>query len=386
MMYDFDKLVSRENTNSVKWDIVPKDIIPMWVADMDFTSPPEVIAALQERVSHGIFGYCGSHGGWLEALTQWMDRRHNYSPKLEWISTSPGVVAGLIMLVRALTESGDKIIIQPPVYRPFYNIARSNGCELVENPLYFDGLKYRLDFEQLKKVADSKTKLLILCSPHNPVGRVWEREELAALGEFCLENNITIISDEIHADLVLPTYQHTVLTAISKEIEENMIVVNAPSKTFNIPGIPASNIIIPNEKLRRNYLKVLKANSLYIPDVFAVTAATAAYTYGDNWLDELLLYLDANINLVANTIKERIPEIKLIKPEGTYLLWLDFRSLGYSDKELDTFIKENARLWLEPGINFGRGGNGFMRMNIASPRSRIQTAIEQLVTAIRTKA
>ena len=382
-MYDFDKIVSRETTNCAKWDTVEKGLLPMWVADMDFQSPPEVIAALKERAEHGIFGYSGGYGGWFEALMQWMEKRYSWAPQREWISTSPGVVAALFMLVRALTEPGDRIIIQPPVYRPFYYIASSNGCELLENPLYYDGRKYRMDLEQLRQQVDSRVKLLILCSPHNPVGRVWSREELLALGQFCLEHEITIISDEIHSDLVLPGYKHTVLASVSKELEQNMIVCNAPSKTFNIAGIPASNVIIANENLRSAYRQVLRSSGLALPNVFAVTAVEAAYTYGEAWLNELLLYLEENYRLASSFLAERIPEIKMVEPEGTYLLWLDCRGLGLNDKELDSFIKEKAKLLLEPGTIFGTGGSGFQRMNIACPRSRLLEALQRLETAVR---
>ena len=382
-MYDFDKIVSRETTNCAKWDTVEKGLLPMWVADMDFQSPPQVIAALKERAEHGIFGYSGGYGGWFEALMQWMEKRYSWAPQREWISTSPGVVAALFMLVRALTEPGDRIIIQPPVYRPFYYIASSNGCELLENPLYYDGRKYRMDLEQLRQQVDSRVKLLILCSPHNPVGRVWSREELLALGQFCLEHEITIISDEIHSDLVLPGYKHTVLASVSKELEQNMIVCNAPSKTFNIAGIPASNVIIANENLRSAYRQVLRSSGLALPNVFAVTAVEAAYTYGEAWLNELLLYLEENYRLASSFLAERIPEIKMVEPEGTYLLWLDCRGLGLNDKELDSFIKEKAKLLLEPGTIFGTGGSGFQRMNIACPRSRLLEALQRLETAVR---
>ncbi|MDD3899307.1 MAG: PatB family C-S lyase [Syntrophomonadaceae bacterium] len=382
-MYDFDKIVSRETTNCAKWDTVEKGLLPMWVADMDFQSPPQVIAALKERAEHGIFGYSGGYGGWFEALMQWMEKRYSWAPQREWISTSPGVVAALFMLVRALTEPGDRIIIQPPVYRPFYYVASSNGCELLENPLYYDGRKYRMDLEQLRQKVDSRVKLLILCSPHNPVGRVWSREELLSLGQFCLEHEITIISDEIHSDLVLPGYKHTVLASVSQELEQNMIVCNAPSKTFNIAGIPASNVIIANEKLRSAYRQVLRSSGLALPNVFAVTAVEAAYTYGEAWLNELLLYLEENYRLASSFIAEHIPEIKVIEPEGTYLLWLDCRGLGLNDKELDSFIKEKAKLLLEPGTIFGTGGSGFQRMNIACPRSRLLEALQRLETAVR---
>lgn len=382
-MYDFDKIVSRETTNCAKWDMVEKGLLPMWVADMDFQSPLQVIVALKERAEHGIFGYSGGYGGWFEALMEWMKKRYGWAPQREWISTSPGVVAALYMLVRALTEPGDRIIIQPPVYRPFYYVARSNGCELLENPLYFDGNKYRMDLEQLRQLVNGRVKLLILCSPHNPVGRVWSREELAGLGQFCLEHEITIISDEIHSDLVYSGYTHTVLASVSRELEQNMIVCNAPSKTFNIAGIPASNVIIANENLRRAYRRVIRESGLDLPNVFAVTAVEAAYTYGEDWLEELLFYLEDNYRLAASFIAERIPEIMLVEPEGTYLLWMDCRNLGLNDEELDRFIKEKAKLLLEPGTIFGTGGSGFQRMNIACPRPRLLEALQRLEKAVR---
>lgn len=382
-MYDFDRLISRENSNCLKWDAEGKGLLPMWVADMDFQSPPELIVALQERVRHGVFGYSGGYGNWFEALRQWMRKRYGWMPEREWISTSPGVVAALYMLVRAFTEPGDRIIIQSPVYRPFYYVARSHGCELLENPLYFDGQKYRMDLEQLRQEVDTRVKLLILCSPHNPVGRVWSWEELLALGQFCLEHEITIISDEIHSDLVFPGYKHMVMASVSREVEQNTVVCNAPSKTFNIPGIPASNVIIANEKLRSAYRRVLRGSGLDLPNVFAVTAVEAAYTYGEAWLEELLLYLEDNYRLASRFFAEQIPEIKVVEPEGTYLLWLDCRGLGLDDKELDSFIKEKARLLLEPGPVFGAGGSGFQRMNIACPRQRLEEALQRLKKAIR---
>ncbi len=382
-MYNFDQVISRKDTNSVKWDVVEHGVLPMWVADMDFQSPPEIIEALQKRVEHGVFGYCASYGGWFDALIEWMDRRHGWHPEAGWISTSPGVMVGIYLLIQALTEPGDKILIQPPVYGPFHQVARSNACELIENPLYFDGNKYRMDLEHLKQVIDPKVKLLILCSPHNPVGRVWDQEELTTLGQFCLEHGITIISDEIHADLVFPDYKHRVLTSISKEMEQNMIVCNAATKTFNIPGIPASNIIIPNKKLRSAYRKVLKSSSLFVPDIFAVTAVEAAYTYGEPWLNELLLYLQNNYDFAAEFLGKYIPEVKLTRPEGTYLLWLDFSELGLADDELNAFVKEKARIMLEPGTNFGTGGSGFLRMNIACPHSVLSEALTRLRTAIK---
>ena len=384
-MYDFDEIVDRRHTNSAKWDEVGEDLLPMWVADMDFKSPPEIISALEARARHGVFGYSGGDNGWYEALINWMRKRYGWELNHEWVSTSSGVVPALDMLVRALTEPGDRVIIQTPVYHPFFSVVGRNGRHLVENPLYFDGLKYRMNLEKLEQQIDSRTKLMILCSPHNPVGRVWSREELIALGELCLKHGIVVIADEIHSDLVFPGCQHTVFAAISPEFEQNCVICNAPSKTFNIAGIQASTIIIPNQKIRTAYYHVLHTGELGLPNVFAVTALEAAYTFGEAWLEELLVYIQDNYWFTKAFIEQRIPEIKVIESEGTYLVWLDCRGLNLSDQQLDEFIKEKARLVLSPGHIFGSVGIGFQRMNIACPRSLLEQGLQGLEAAVRAR-
>ncbi len=382
-MYDFDEIIARRHTNSAKWDEVGEDLLPMWVADMDFKSPPEIISALEARARHGVFGYSGGYDGWYEALINWMSKRYGWEVNKEWISTSPGVVPALDMLVRALTQPGDRVIIQTPVYHPFFNVVKRNDRQLVENPLCFDGHKYRMDLEKLKQQIDSRTKLMILCSPHNPVGRVWSREELAALGQLCIKHGIVVIADEIHSDLVFPGKSHTVFAAISPEFEQNCVICNAPSKTFNIAGIQASSIIIPNQKIRSDYHHVLHTSELGLPNVFAVAALEAAYTWGEAWLKELLVYVQDNYRFTQAFMEQRIPEIKLIESEGTYLVWLDCRGLGLSDEQLDKFIKEKARLVLSPGRIFGTVGTGFQRMNIACPRLLLEEGLERLEKAVR---
>ena len=382
-MYDFDEIIDRRHTNSAKWDEVGEDLLPMWVADMDFKSPPEIITALEARARHGVFGYSGGDNGWYVALINWMRKRYGWELNKEWVSTSPGVVPALDMLVRALTEPGDGVIIQTPVYHPFLSVVSRNGRQLVENPLYFDGLKYHMDLEKLEQQIDSRTKLMILCSPHNPVGRVWSREELVALGELCLKYGIVVVADEIHSDLVFSGCRHTVFAAISPEFEQNCVVCNAPSKTFNIAGIQASTIIIPNQKIRTAYHRVLHTSELGLPNVFAVTALEAAYTFGEAWLEELLVYVEDNYRFTKAFIEQRIPEIKVIESEGTYLVWLDCRGLGLSDEQLDIYIEEKARLVLSPGRIFGTVGTGFQRMNIACPRVLLEEGLQRLETAVR---
>lgn len=381
-MYNFDETVERRQTSCCKWDEVKgEDLLPMWVADMDFKSPPEVIAALENRVRHGVFGYSGCWDSWYEVLITWMKKRYSWEARREWIDNSPGVVASLNMLVRAFTHPGDQVIIQTPVYSPFYAAVRSNGCQLVRNSLILEDNKYRMDLSNLKSRMNSRVKAMILCSPHNPGGRVWSLEELRDLGEFCLERDIVVISDEIHCDLIFPGCQHNAFAAISPEFEQNSVILNAPSKTFNIAGIQAASTIIPNDKLRTAYRHVLSNSGMDWPNVFAVTAMEAAYTYGEAWLDEMMVYIRDNYLLVKSFIAERIPQIRVIESEGTFLVWLDCRGLGLDDQELNSFIKKEARLMLSPGHIFGEEGKGFQRINIGCPRSIVREALQRLESA-----
>lgn len=384
-MYDFDEIVERRQTHCCKWDEVKgEDLLPMWVADMDFKSPPEVIAALEARVRHGVFGYSGCWNSWYDVLINWMKKRYGWEARREWIDNSPGVVASLNMLVRAYTHPGDKVIIQTPVYSPFYSAVRNNGCQLVKNPLVLENNRYRMDLASLRSRIDSRLKAMILCSPHNPGGRVWNLGELKELGEFCLERDIVVISDEIHCDLIFPGGRHHVFAAISPELEQNSVILNAPSKTFNIAGIQAASTIIPNTKLRTAYRQVLAGSGMDWPNVFAVTAMEAAYKHGEAWLDEMMIYIRDNYLLVKSYIEERIPPIKVIDSEGTYLVWLDCRGLGLDDHELDVFIREKARLVLSPGHIFGTEGEGFQRINIGCPRGVLTEALQRLESAVKT--
>lgn len=384
-MYDFDEIIERRNSHCAKWDEVEKGVLPMWVADMDFKCPPEIIKALQRRVDHGIFGYSGGLESYFEAIINWMKKRHNWDVKKEWISSSPGIVPALDMLVRALTDPGDKVLIQTPVYYPFYKVINNNNRLLVENPLKFNGSKYEMDFADLEQKLVSGAKMIILCSPHNPGGRVWSREELKQLGDLCLKYKTIIVADEIHSDLVFPEYKHTVFSSISEELAQNSVLCNAPSKTFNIAGIQASTIIIPNKEIRTAFRKVINNNGLAFPNVFAVTALEAAYNYGEAWLEEMLVYLKANYDYLKYFIEKNIPVLKVFDSEGTYLVWVDFSNLGLNNEELDRLILEDAKLKLSPGHIFGTNGSGFQRINIACPRSVLKDGLNRLKAAVNSQ-
>lgn len=377
-MTDFDKKINRKGTNSIKWKAVAEDVLPMWVADMEFKSPPAVIKALKERAEHGVFGYTAEDNDYYQVIADWMKERHQWHLKKSWICNSSGIVSGISMLINTLTNPGEKVILQTPVYFSFFPMIKNNGRRIVENPLKFDGERYTMDFKDLENKIDSKVKILVLCSPHNPVGRVWEKEELKKLGEICLENNILIISDEIHADLVYPGNKHIPFPNLGEKYKNNSIVCTSPSKTFNLPGLEPGNIIIPDKKIRTSFLHTLKRNGITRPNIFAIEAVKAAYGQGEKWLQELLNYLWDNYIFLKKYIKENIPHIKVIKPEGTYLVWLDFRELGIEGKELEKLLKRKARVALTSGSSFGTGGRGYQRINIGCPRSMLEEALKRI--------
>lgn len=386
--YDFDQPVNRKNTQSYKWDQTERlfgsqDILPMWVADMDFPSPPEVIEALKQRADHGIFGYTLRSPEYYEAIAEWIEKRHGWTVHQEWLCYSPGVVTALSLLVSCLTEPEDKVIIQTPVYPPFYSVVKNNKRELVTNPLLLRNGRYEMDFEGLEGLIDSKVKLLILCSPHNPVGRVWSRDELDRLGEICLKNNIKVITDEIHSDLVFKPNQHIPYASLSDEHAVQSITCVAPSKTFNMAGLKTSTIIIPDPQIRRAYKERLTTLSLELESYFGSTATEAAYRMGEEWLEELLIYLKNNLEYLKEYIKSKIPAIKVIESEGTYLVWLDCRELGFIGKQLKDFMIKEAKLGLNDGTTFGSDGEGFMRLNFACPRSILVEGLERLESAVR---
>ena len=383
MKYNFDKVVNRFNTESIKWDIIEekyghKDVIPMWVADMDFEVAKPISEAIKKRASHEIYGYTLKGDSYYEAVINWMDKHHNWHIKKEWINYTPGVVPALNYIIRTYANSGDEIIIQTPVYHPFYSSVKNNGCIIVENPLIYENGSCKMDYEDLKKKITHRTKILVLCNPHNPVGRVWSKDELIKLGQICIENNILVVSDEIHFDLIYKGNEHTVFASISEEFAQNSVICTAPSKTFNSAGLQVSNIIIPNKKLRNLYNITLENNAGNEINSFAAVALEAAYNEGEEWLQQLLLYLGENLNFLMQYFEERIPKIKVIKPEGTYLVWIDCLALNMSPSELEEFFVKKVKVGFNDGILFGAEGARFQRINIACSRSVLKEALERI--------
>jgi cystathionine beta-lyase len=356
----------------------------MWIADMDFASPPEVTEALKKRVAHPLYGYTQRTEGYYNGLINWMKKRHGWSgiPR-DWILFSPGVVAGFTYAIQAYSQPGDKIILQPPTYYPMKNSILNNGRQLVDNPLQLVKGRYVMDYEDLEKKIDGRTKMILLCSPQNPVGRVWTRAELEQLVEVCEKKDILIISDEIHNDLILGKIKHTPTSIISEDAMQRTVTLVATSKTFNLAGLTNASAIIPNKKLRDAYQNVITNNSTHNTNIFGIVAQEAAYTKGEAWLEELLVYLRGNFKYFEEFINEKIPGLKVYPLEGTYLAWVDFTSLGMSDAELKEFMLKKAKLWLDEGTMFGVGGSMFMRFNIACPRSVLKQALERLEKAVK---
>lgn len=388
MNFDFDKVIDRKNTNSIKWDFTEKffgeaDVLPMWVADMDFEAPPQVTEALLQRVKHGIYGYSGFTDSYYQAVVDWMQKRHEWTVERDWISYCPGIVPALYWAVRAFTRPGDKVVLQSPVYPPFYAAIERHGCEVVNNPLKLTEGCYSMDFEDLEqKLADEAVKMLILCSPHNPVGRVWTREELARLAELCRQHNVIVVSDEIHADIIYTGHKHVPLASLSEEIAQISIICTSPAKTFNLAGLQTSNIIIPNKDLRTGFNQVMEDNGMHLPTIFGVKGLEAAYQYGEQWLEELLVYLQGNLEYLEHFIEEKIPRVKVVRPQGTYLVWLDMRELGLNDEELQKLLVQKARVALNSGAGFGQGGEGFARINIGCPRSVLVEGLRRIERAL----
>jgi cystathionine beta-lyase len=389
LVYDFDKIIDRTPTSSTKWSDTKKrtgvdDILSMWIADMDFESPPAVMEAIKERASHPLFGYTMRTDKYYDGFISWMKRRHGWGGiKRDWILYTPGVVAGFSFAIQAYSQPGDKVVIQPPVYYPFMRQILNNGRQIVENPLKIVDGGYLMDYEDLEKKIDGRTKMIILCSPHNPIGRVWKRDELEQLFEVCEKKDILIISDEIHSDLIIGKIKHTPMATISDEAMQRTVTLIAPSKTFNLAGLVNGSAIIPNDKLRDAYNNIIQNNSTRNTNIFGIVSQEAAYTKGEQWLDELLVYLRENYKYFDSFIKERIPGIKVYPLEGTYLAWVDCTSLGMNDAELRDFMLKKAKLWLDEGTLFGSGGSMFMRFNIACPRSTMKEALKRFEKAVK---
>ena len=390
MVYDFDTIIDRNPTHSTKWSRERMkqmtgfdDLIPLWVADMDFACAPEIVKAIQERAKHPIFGYTTPSEGFYTGLMKWMDKRHGWKGvEKEWILWSPGVVAGFSLAIQAYSQPGDKVVIQPPVYYPFMRQILCTGRQIVENSLIDRGGYYEMDFEDLENKIDDRTKMIILCNPHNPVSRVWKREELEKLADICKKKDILIISDEIHNDLILGDIEHTCIASLSEDTLQRTVTFVAPSKTFNLAGLTNGDAIIPNKKLRDDFQAQLKKGSGH-SNIFGLTAQDAAFNHGEAWLDELIEYLRGNLKFLKGFLAEKLPDFKLYPLEGTYLAWVDCSCLGMDDKALNDFMLNKAKLWLDEGTLFGTGGSMFMRINLASPRGILKKALENLEKAIK---
>ena len=388
MKYNFNEIIDRKGTDSLKYDFavergLPKDVLPLWVADMDFPVEDHIKEALIKAAEHAIFGYSDTKDDYFEVLSSWYERRFFWKVKKEWLVKTPGVVFAIAMAIQALTKENEAIIIQEPVYYPFSSTIRANNRKLVINNLVLKKDKYHIDFVDFeKKIVENNVKLFILCSPHNPVGRVWTREELQKLANICLKHKVYIFSDEIHSDLVYEKDTHTIFANLGKDVEDSCIVATAPSKTFNIAGLQVSNIWIANKKMRDAFKEAIDRAGYSQLNNMGLIATKAAYKYGEEWLEELKIYLKSNIDFVREFLKDKLPNIKLIEAEGTYLLWLDCRELGLSEKERQGLIQDKAKLWLDTGTMFGKAGAGFERINIACPRKTLEEAMNRLKEAI----
>ena len=393
MKYDFDKVIDRTNTHSVKWDknvlkefFETADILPLWVADMDFQCPQPVVEAIKKKAEEGIYGYSWHKTpDYFNSILGWMKRRHNWEIDKDWIVFSPGIVPAIDIIIRTFSIPGDKVIVQSPVYYPFFSAITSNGRQILNNQLKYENGKYTFDYEDFeKKTKDPLTKLFILCSPHNPVGRVWTKEELTRIGEICLENDILVVSDEIHHDLILKGNKHLIFSNIKKEFNDISIVCTSPSKTFNMAGLQNSNIIIPNEKIKERFDNgISNQNNLMVPNAFAIVATITAYNEGDEWLDQVMRYIEGNFEFLKAYLEDVLPDIKMVKPEGTYLAWLDFCSLGMSDEARKEFLLKKAKVALDSGSMFGEGGEGFERINVACPRIILEECMTRIYKAIK---
>lgn len=391
MKYNFDEIIDRSNTNAVKLErcrelFGTEDLLPLWVADMDFRTPDFVLEAIRQRLDHPILGYTLPPPDFYDLFVDWLKTHHDWEPDKEGVGFVPGIVTALSLAVQCYTHPGDEVIVQPPVYYPFFNVIEKNNRTLIYNPLVEKDGKFDMDFDDLEKKISSKTKMLILCNPHNPGGRMWPFETLRKLDAICAKHNILIVSDEIHADMALPrSKKHFPFAKVSTAAAQNSVTFMAPSKVFNMPGIVSSFYIIPNPKLYRQYTDYLEASEIHSGNVFAYRATMACYTQGENWRVAMLEYVQNNIDYAINYLKEFIPQIKPMRPEASFLMWLDCKGLGMETDELYRFFVREARLGLNKGTVFGPGGEYHLRMNMACPRKIIEQAMMQLKQAISSK-
>ena len=389
MKYDFSQVIERNNTLSIKYDFAkerkkPSDLLSLWVADMDFPVAQEIKDALIERCNHGIFGYSEVKTPYYEVIAKWYQEKFNWPTKKQWLVKTPGVVAAIANAIRAFTNIGDAVLIQKPVYYPFFLTIEDNQRKVVNNSLVYKNGRYEMDFVDFEeKIISHKVKLFVLCSPHNPVGRVWNKEELLKIGDICLKHKVIVVADEIHADFVYHGHQHQVFANLKTEYQEITVTCTAPSKTFNIAGLQVSNIFIANENLRKKFKQELKKTANADINVMGLIACQAAYSQGEDWLRQVKIYIAENLEYVKNFLRDNLPQVKLVEPEGTYLLWLDFRELNLTEEELEDLIINKAKLWLDGGTMFGTEGVGFQRINIACPQKILIQAFTQLKEALK---
>ena len=381
MKYNFDEIIPRRNSNSVKWDLAANDcVLPMWVADMDFRTAPPIIEALEKRVQHGIFGYTKVPQAYFDAVTGWFQRRHHYTFRKEWTLYTTGVVTALSAIIKALTDPGDKVIVQTPVYHCFFSSIRNNECECVSNQLIYKDGTYTIDFDDLKeKASDPRVKLLLLCHPHNPVGRVWSREELTRIGKICFENGVIVVSDEIHCDLVYPGYRHIPFASLNDDLCGHLITCTAPTKTFNIAGLQCANIHVSDDTFRQKINKALIINEVNAINPFAVEALIAAYNNSEEWFEELKEYLYDNYLYLKDFFEKHLPLFPVISLEATYLVWVDCSVLNRPSKEIADVLLEKENLWVNAGSMYGAGGENFIRINIACPRERLEEGLRRIL-------
>jgi cysteine-S-conjugate beta-lyase len=391
LKYDFDKVVDRTGTESLKW-VYPRKVlgvanaIPMWVADMDFEAPPAVVEAVRRRAEHGIYGYPLVPPSFYAAAIGWLKRRHGWAVEKSWMAMTPGIVSALNYCVRAFTRPGDPVVIQTPVYHPFYYAIENNARRVVRNPLRFDGRRFAMDLDDLRTKIDAPGRMLILCSPHNPVGRVWNRDELEALGRIAVERDLLVVADEIHHDLVYRGHRHHVLASLSPELAQQTITCIAPSKTFNTAGLATAAVVAANPDLHKKFEDEEERSGFDLGNVLGIVAFEAAYTHGEDWLEELLPYLEANVDFLGKFLLDRVPGVRLIRPEGTYLALLDCRGLGIASDELNRFFLTKAQVYFSDGVQFGRELEGFVRLNFGCPRALLKAALERIERAVKNLA
>lgn len=388
MKYNFDEIIDRRNTDCLKYDFAvergkPADVLPLWVADMDFRTAPGIIERAVADASLGIYGYTESKEDYFRAIADWYETYFDWKVERRWLVKTPGIVFAIGVAVQALTKPGEAVMIQQPVYYPFSEVIQDSDRKLVNSPLVLQDGHYEIDFADFEqKIVDEKVKLFVLCSPHNPVGRVWKKEELQRIGNICLKYGVKVVSDEIHSDFVYEGVRHYVFAAVDKRFADISIICTAPSKTFNLAGLQVSNIFIPNPQIRQVFRKQMSAVGYSQVNMIGLHACKAAYETGREWLEELKQYLKGNLEYVRGYLQENLPQIKLIEPEGTYLIWLDCRGLGLTEEKLEHLIVQEAKLWLDSGAIFGVDGEGFERINIACPRAVLAEALKRLKAAV----